>query len=93
MAQNEAAGQNLPAPGRIQQQRRNRPKLPEIKLPEFSGDFTKWIFFKNSFETTIHRDPDLTPMQKHQYLIGLLQGEARQVIQCFTIFNESYWNA
>lgn len=52
MAQNEAARQNLLAQERIPQQRRNKPKLPEIKLPEFKGDFTKWIFFKNSFETT-----------------------------------------
>lgn len=31
-------------------------------------------------------------MQKHQYLIGQLQGEARQV-QGFTISDENYWNA
>jgi len=93
MAQNEAAGQNAPAHSIIPQQRRYKPKLSEIKLLEFSGDFTKWIFFKNSFETTIHRDPDLTPMQKYQYLIGQLQGEARQVIQVFTISDDNYWNA
>ncbi|XP_011858906.1 PREDICTED: uncharacterized protein LOC105556423 [Vollenhovia emeryi] len=88
-----AAQTPQPVAERNQQQRRSKPKLPEIKLPEFSGDFTKWIFFKNSFETTIHSDPDLTPMQKHQYLVGQLQGEARQVIQGFTISDENYENA
>jgi len=72
---------------------RRRPKLPEIKLPDFDGDYTKWLFFKDSFETTIHMDNSLTPVQKHQYLIGVLQGEARNVIQGFKISNENYESA
>lgn len=72
---------------------RSRPKLPVIKLPEFSGDYTKWMFFKDSFETTIHQDQGLTAMRKHQYLIGVLQGEARSVIQGFKISNKNYENA
>lgn len=75
------------------QERRNRTKLPDIKLPEFSGDFTKWLFFKNSFETTVHQDEDLTNMQKHQYLVGVLRGEARSAIEGFTISNENYEEA
>lgn len=51
------------------------------------------MFFKNSFETTIHSDPDLTAMQKHQYLVGVLQGEAKKVIQGFTISNDNYNSA
>ncbi|XP_018375981.1 PREDICTED: uncharacterized protein LOC108769466 [Trachymyrmex cornetzi] len=51
------------------------------------------MFFKDSFETIIHQDAGLTPMQKHQYLIGVLQGEARSVIQGFKISNENYENA
>lgn len=37
---------------------RNKPKLSEIKLPEFNGEYTKEFFFKNSFEITIHNDED-----------------------------------
>jgi len=33
-----------------------RPKMLKIKLPEFNGDYTKRLFFKDSFETTIHKD-------------------------------------
>ncbi|XP_039304386.1 uncharacterized protein LOC113004841 [Solenopsis invicta] len=72
-------------------ERRNKPKLPEIKLPEFSREYIKWLFFKNSFETTIHNDRDLTGPQKFQYLIGMLTGEARKVIEGFS--NENYENA
>ncbi|XP_025263732.1 uncharacterized protein LOC112637714 [Camponotus floridanus] len=73
--------------------RRAKPKLPEIKLPEFRGEYTKWMFFKNSFESTIRNDEDLSPVQKHQYLVGVLQGEARQVIQGFKISHENYESA
>lgn len=72
-----------------------KPKLPEIKLPEFNGEYTKWIFYKTNFETTIHNDADLTPIQKHQYLIGTLKGEALKVIQGFEIGEDNYiqaWN-
>lgn len=75
------------------QQVRRKPKLPEIKLPEFNGEYSKWIFYKNNFEATIHNDNDLTAVQKHQYLIGTLQGEARKVIEGFTISEENYENA
>lgn len=44
IVQPEAERQNLPEQIRNLQHRRSKPKLPEIKLPEFNGDFTKWIF-------------------------------------------------
>lgn len=72
---------------------RGKPKLQEIKLPEFNGDYTKWLFFKNSFEATIDQEATLTPMQKHQYLVGMLRGEALKVVQGYQISNENYVDA
>lgn len=77
----------------IIQEVRNKPKLPDIKLLEFIGGFTKWQFRKNSFETTINNDDDLTKMQKHQYLIGLLKDDALKVIEGMDISDENYDNA
>ena len=71
----EQGQQNQPAA------RRSLPKLPEIKLPEFDGEYSKWVFFKNSFESTIHNQSDLSNIEKHQYLIGVLKGEAKKVIE------------
>lgn len=67
--------------------------MPEIKLPEFNEEYTKWIFYKNSFETTIHDDADLSSIQKHQYLVGTLKGEALKVIQSFEIGKGNYTQA
>lgn len=87
--------QNNPVPGGskkiIQTEKQNKPKLPELKLPEFSGEYTKWLFFKNSFEASINNDSDLTNPQKYQYLIGVLAGEAREVIEGYD--NENYEQA
>lgn len=72
-------------------ERRKKTKLPEIKLPEFSGEYTKWLFFKNSFETTIHNE-ELSDPQKYQYLVGVLKGEARKVMEGFSSDNyEQAW--
>ncbi|XP_011702046.1 PREDICTED: uncharacterized protein LOC105458438 [Wasmannia auropunctata] len=88
-----ATGNQADIQGEAPEITRRRPKLPEIKLPEFNGDYTKWLFFKDSFETTIHADNTLTAVQKHQYLVGVLQGEARSVIEGFKISSENYENA
>lgn len=74
-------------------QNRRKLKLPEMKLPEFDGDFSKWIFFRNIFETTIHNDTSLSNAQKHQYLVGVLRGEALNVIQGFRITDANYLSA
>ncbi|KYM95708.1 hypothetical protein ALC62_13614 [Cyphomyrmex costatus] len=75
-AQQQSTSNQAPAEKRRQeslQERRNKPKLSEMKLPEFSGEYTKWLFFKNSFKTTIHNDEDLSGPQKYQYLNGVLK--------------------
>lgn len=73
-------------------ERKSNPKLPEIKLPEFNGEYTKWLFFKNSFETTVHNDRGLSGPQKYQYLVGILSGEAHKVIEGFSSENyEQAW--
>ena len=33
-----------------------RSKLPDIKLPQFSGNFEDWLEFKNSFESMVHNN-------------------------------------
>lgn len=59
--------------GRHHEVPRSKPELPEIKL-EFHGDYTKSAFFKDSFDSTIDNETDLSLMQKHQYLVSVLRG-------------------
>ncbi|XP_034935131.1 uncharacterized protein [Chelonus insularis] len=71
-----------------------RAKLPEMKLVEFDGDYKTWMIFKNHFETSIHNEVELEPIQKHRYLVGALKGEARAVVERFEISTpENYEHA
>ena len=45
-----------------------RPKLPKLHLPKFLGDITKFRTFWDSCESTIHRNPELSPIDKFNYL-------------------------
>lgn len=95
LAIQQDAGQNgghAPPPPR-REPLRHRLRLPNLKLAEFNGDYTKWMFFKNSFETTVHQERHLMPMQKLEYLVGVLSGEALNVIQGYAICNENYEHA
>lgn len=83
-------GQSTPATQQDRPVRESQPKLPELKLPEFSGKYTDWMIFKNTFEAAIHDNPNLTPIRKLQYLMGQLKGEANQVISGFKLSNENY---
>ncbi|XP_071576231.1 uncharacterized protein [Temnothorax nylanderi] len=70
-------------------------KLPRINLPEFSGKYDDWIPFKNIFTTMIHEHPTLPKVQKMQYLIAALKGEAHDVISSFETSDDNFdeaWN-
>ncbi|XP_071642775.1 uncharacterized protein [Temnothorax longispinosus] len=65
-------------------------KLPRINLQEFSGKYEDWISFKNIFTTMIHEHPTLPRVQKMQYLIAALKGEAHDVISSFETSDDNY---
>ena len=46
----------------------DKPKLPEIKLPIFSGDYTEFDSFYDQFQAQIGKRTDLDPVIKLQYL-------------------------
>lgn len=65
-------------------------KLPTITLPTFTGQYSQWMHFKDSFISTIHRNPTLTEIQKLQYLRGSLKGEALEFIEELETTEENY---
>lgn len=75
--------------------RRRKLKLPEVKLPEFSGNAEKWLSFKNAFASLVHNDDDLTNIEKLHHLRSAVSGDALDKIQIFPISEENYhtaWN-
>ena len=56
----------------------------------FSGDVLKWQTFYESFTTAIHSKPNISNVQKFDYLVGYLEGQAKKTVGRFNITNKNY---
>ena len=65
-------------------------KLPKIEIKCFSGNYTCWKSFKETFEATVHRRTNLTNVEKFTYLRVLLDNKASQAIEGFPVMAENH---
>lgn len=65
-------------------------KLPEITIKKFSGDPLDWLTFWDSFSEAIDKDPNMSGIQKMNYLNGYLKGEAARAVSGLPLTNENY---
>ncbi|XP_058840811.1 uncharacterized protein LOC131696277 [Topomyia yanbarensis] len=65
-------------------------KLPEIKLPNFGGKLRDWVTFRDMFISLIHRNHQLTEIDKFTYLRSSLVGDALQEICTIEISAANY---
>lgn len=68
-------------------------KLPRVNLPTFSGTFEEWTPFRNMFQSMIDHNNALPKIQKMQYLLSALKGEAQDVIGSLEVSEENYTEA
>ncbi|XP_046145441.1 uncharacterized protein LOC123988736 [Osmia bicornis bicornis] len=57
-----------------------RSRLPEVPLPKFEGDYSRWPEFKSVFTSVILERPELTETDRLHYLKGAVSGSAAQLI-------------
>ena len=55
-------------------------QLPKLVRQTFNGNILKWQEFWVSFEASIHRNPNLRPVDEFNYLKAELEGDAGAVI-------------
>ncbi|VDL64515.1 unnamed protein product [Nippostrongylus brasiliensis] len=67
-------------------------KLPQIPIPIFTGKRWDWENFWALFQANVHNQ-DLTDLQKFNYLLSSLKGEARQSISRFHVSATNYSKA
>lgn len=67
--------------------------LPEISLPNFSGDFSAWRPFHDLFSSLVGRSTDLSNVEKMHYLRTSLTGEAAQLISNLPLADDSFASA
>lgn len=65
-------------------------KLPEIKLPCFSGSYDSWLEFRDTFDSLINKNNTLDDIQRFHYLRSCVQGSAAQIIRAIEFSASNY---
>lgn len=65
-------------------------RLPKLEIPSFNGDRLKWSEFWDSFSASVHKNTSLSDIEKLNYLMSKLTGEARQSVSGIFLSNENY---
>jgi hypothetical protein len=68
-------------------------KLPKLDLPKFSGDVMKFMTFWQQFTACVDEQEDIPTVTKFNYLVGLLKGDAKAVLEGLPITAENYEQA
>ena len=67
-----------------------RTKLPKLVLQKFKGDLTRYRTFWETFESAVHKNTELTTVDKLNYLFSLLEGHALRAIKGLAITESNY---
>ena len=73
--------------------RSSRVRLPKLQLRSFGGDLTKWTTFWESFESAVHSNPELSDVEKFNYLNSLLERSAREAVSGLALTSANYHKA
>jgi hypothetical protein len=65
-------------------------KLPSIELPSFDGTTSKWLHFRDTFDSLIVKNQTISNVQKLHYLIASLTGEAKNLIANLPITHDNF---
>ena len=66
---------------------------PKLQLPKFGGRVTDWNSFWDSYNSAIHGNPNISKVNKFNYLQSLLEGNAARAIKGLTLTAANYDNA
>ncbi|XP_036347090.1 uncharacterized protein LOC118756433 [Rhagoletis pomonella] len=65
-------------------------RLPEIPLPTFSGDYTQWLSYYDTFSALVHRNSALDNVTRFHYLRSSLKDGALRRIQSIEVTSDNY---
>ncbi|XP_053968620.1 uncharacterized protein LOC128870048 [Anastrepha ludens] len=72
------------------QQLQRRSRLPELKIPIFSGSYLDWPSFFSTFTSAIDKDVEMSKLEKMQYLITSLSDAALDTVRSLEPSEENY---
>lgn len=65
-------------------------RLPTIKLPTFDGNYTKWLEFRDTFDSLINGNETIPDISKFHYLRSSLEGGAAVTIKSIDFTADNY---
>lgn len=68
-------------------------KLPQIKIAKFDGAYFRWLEFRDTFESLIHKNSRLSDIHKFHYLNSYLEGDAARIISNLEVSSANYSEA
>ncbi|CAB4038851.1 PREDICTED: uncharacterized protein LOC100197852, partial [Paramuricea clavata] len=68
-------------------------KLPQLALPEFTGEPLDWQGFWDQYQVSIHSNINISDIDKFNYLKGCVKGEALAAISGLTLTSDNYQEA
>ena len=90
MQQQQQQTSNTEQPSHRNASTGNSVRLPKFEIPSFSGEKLKWTEFWDSFEAAVHLNMSLSDVEKLNYLISKLKGEAKSSVSGILLSNENY---
>ena len=67
--------------------------LPKLEIKKFSGEYTKWQTFMDSFTAAVDSARNLSHVEKFNYLRCYLTGDALHTIEGLSLTNDNYEKA
>ena len=68
-------------------------RIPKLTIKKYNGDLTKWLPFWDSFQSSIHDNPNLSDIDKFNYLTSLLESSAADAIAGLSVTSANYEEA
>ena len=65
-------------------------RLPKLTVKPFNGKLTAWTPFWDSFNSAIHANPDLSKVDKFNYLRSMVSHSALEAISGLTLTGDNY---
>lgn len=65
-------------------------RLPVLQIPKFDGSYSKWLEFRDTFESLIHNNDKIQAIHKFYYLNTYLEGEAARIVSNIEVADSNY---
>ena len=78
---------------RVSSENKGNIKLPRLSLQQFNGSIREFRPFIQLFDKLIHENKDITNIEKMQYLMSHVSGEAKDAIKHLNLTGENYRTA